>query len=87
MDLALHARRVIVAVEHNTRDGKSRIVDECTLPLTVAHAAQAIITEIAVIDVTPSGLVLREVATGVTAEQVQARTDADLDVEHVEGEF
>jgi len=87
MDLAIHARRAIVAVEHNTRDGKSRVVDRCTLPLTAAQAAQTIITELAVIDVTPTGLVVRELAAGTSVTELQSRTEAHLDVEHVRGTF
>lgn len=87
MDLAINAKRVIVAVEHVTRDGKSRLVRRCSLPLTAARVAQTIITDLAVIDVTPRGLVLREIATGLTVDEVRSRTDAELDTDHVRGTF
>lgn len=87
LDLALNAKRVIVAVEHATRDGKPRIVRRCTLPLTAAGAAQVIITELAVIDVTPGGLVLRELAADTTVDEVRSHTDAELNVDRVRGTF
>jgi 3-oxoacid CoA-transferase len=87
MDLAISAKRVIVAVEHATREGKSRIVRRCTLPLTAARVAQTIITELAVIDVTPAGLLLREIAADTTLDTVRSQTEADLDVDHVQGTF
>jgi 3-oxoacid CoA-transferase len=87
MDLAISAKRVIVAVEHGTPDGKSRIVRRCTLPLTAARVAQAIISELAVIDVTPAGLVVREIAGDTTLDVLRARTAAELDVDHIRGTF
>jgi 3-oxoacid CoA-transferase len=87
MDLAIHAKRVIVAVEHNTRDGKPRIVSRCALPLTAAGVVQTIITELAVIDVTPRGLVLREIGAETTVEDVRRRTEAKLDAAHIRGTF
>jgi 3-oxoacid CoA-transferase len=80
MDLVAGARRVIIAMEHSTRDGKAKILKECSLPLTGVGVVNQIITELAVIDVTAEGLVLREVAKGVRAEQVQAQTEAKLRV-------
>ncbi len=80
MDLAYGSKSVIVTMEHTTRDGKPRIVKECNYPLTRAKCVDMIITDIAVIDVTPEGLVLREVAPGWTAEEVQGLTGAALKV-------
>ena len=74
MDLAVGARRLIVAMEHRTRDGAPRIVRECTYPLTAPACVDLIVTDLAVIEVAPTGLVLREVAPGVGAEEVQAVT-------------
>ena len=78
MDLVHGARRVIVLMEHRDRSGGSKIVSECTLPLTGRRVVDRIITDLAVIDVTPDGLVLRECGPGVTPEYVRAETDAEL---------
>jgi len=78
MDLVAGARRVIVAMEHQTKDGGSRILKQCTLPLTGQSVVHDIVTELCWIRVTPEGLILTEVAEDMSAEQVQARTEARL---------
>ena len=79
MDIAVGARRLIVAMEHNAKDGSPKIVKRCTYPLTAIECVHTIITDLAVIDVTPSGLSLRECAPGWTPEQVQQLTEPRLD--------
>ena len=78
MDLVASARRVIVAMEHTTREGAPKILKKCTLPLTGVKVVDTIVTEMAYIRVTKDGLVLEEVAPGLTAEDVQRVTEARL---------
>ncbi|HVB36266.1 MAG TPA: CoA transferase subunit B [Candidatus Acidoferrales bacterium] len=78
MDLVAGAKRVIIAMEHTNRDGEPKIMKKCTLPLTGLAVVKVIVTEMAVIDVTPQGLLLKEVAPGLTAEDVQKATEARL---------
>lgn len=78
MDLLVGARKVIVTTTHTTKRGKSKILRKCTLPLSAAGVVNLIITELAVMQVTEEGLVLKEVAPGVTVEEVIAKTEAEL---------
>src|SRR6267378_4251918 len=78
MDLVAGARRVVIAMEHTTKEGVSKILPKCTLPLTGLKVVETIVTELAFIRVTPRGLVLEEMAPGLTAEDVQKATAAKL---------
>ena len=78
MDLALGARQVFIITDHNTKTGEAKIVDTCSYPLTAVACVSRIFTDLAVIDVTPGGLVVREMAAGLTFDALQARTGATL---------
>jgi 3-oxoacid CoA-transferase subunit B len=81
MDLVAGAKKVVVAMEHTTREGDAKILPRCTLPLTGVHVVHLIVTEMAVIEVTPAGLVLKEVATDTSVEDAVRATAARLIVE------
>lgn len=78
MDLVASARRVIVAMEHTTRDGAPKILKKCTLPLTGLKVVDTIVTEMGCIQVSKDGLVLEEIAPGLKPEDVQRATEAKL---------
>jgi 3-oxoacid CoA-transferase subunit B len=81
MDLVAGAQRIVVVMDHCAKDGESKIKRKCTLPLTGLRVVNRIITDIAVIDVTPAGLQLRERAPGVSVDTIVSRTEAPLNVE------
>src|SRR5436309_2149080 len=87
MDLVAGARRVIVAMEHTTREGGPKILKRCTLPLTGLKVVNMSVTEMAVIDVTADGLLLLEISSDATVETVKAATEADLIVPSSVGRF
>lgn len=78
MDLAVGAKKVIIGMMHTTPEGAFKIVKKCTYPLTAVGVVHLIVTDLAVIEVTPGGLVLKEVAPGITAEDVQSVTEPQL---------
>ena len=83
MDLVAGARRVVVAIEHATREGQPKILKKCTLPLTGVKVVDTIVTEMAYIRVTPVGLLLEEIAPGLSVDDVQRATQAKLRVSGV----
>ena len=87
MDLVAGAKRVVIAMEHTTRDGGHKILPRCTLPLTGLKVVNQIVTELAVIDVTPAGLLLQEIASDTTLDAVIAATGAKLMVAEPLGRF
>jgi len=78
MDIATGARRLVVCMEHTTKDGAAKLVRRCTYPLTALACVRRVVTDLAVVDVTAEGFALRELAPGWTAEEVQACTEARL---------
>jgi len=78
MDLVAGARKVIIAMEHTTKEGAPKILKNCTLPRTAAKEVDIIVTELGVMEVTQEGIVLKELAPGVTVEEIQAKTEARL---------
>ena len=85
MDLVIGAKRVIIAMEHTQKDGSAKILKKCTLPLTAVGVVNHIVTELGVMEVTKEGIVLRELAPGVTVEDIQAKTEAKLIIPDVVG--
>ena len=83
MDLVAGAKRVVVTMLHTAKDGTSKVLKKCTLPLTGKKVVDLIITDLAVMEVTPQGLKLRETAPGVTVEEVLKSTEAEVLVEEV----
>ncbi|PJB23142.1 MAG: hypothetical protein CO113_18875 [Elusimicrobia bacterium CG_4_9_14_3_um_filter_62_55] len=86
-DMVAGAKRVVVAMEHCSKKGEPKIVSKCALPLTGKGVVNTIITELAVIDVTEDGLVLRETADGLTPEHVKEKTGAKLKIPQAVGTF
>lgn len=78
MDISVGAQRLIVTMEHNAKDGSPKILNTCTYPLTAVQCVNTIITDLAVIDVTPEGLLLRETSPGITPEEVQKQSEPKL---------
>lgn len=78
MDLVAGARKVIIAMEHSTKDGQPKILNECRLPLTAVGEVDMIVTELGFMEITSEGIVLRELAEGVTVEEIQSKTEAQL---------
>ena len=87
MDLVAGAKRVVIAMEHTTKDGGHKILPKCTLPLTGMKVVNQIVTELAVIDVTPDGLLLKEIASDTTLDAVIKATGAKLTVAEPLGRF
>jgi len=87
MDLVAGAKKVIIAMEHTTKDGGHKILERCTLPLTGMHVVNLVVTDLAVLEVTPDGLRLNEIAADTTVERVQAATGAALAISPTLGTF
>jgi 3-oxoadipate CoA-transferase, beta subunit len=87
MDIAAGAKKLIVCMEHTTKEGAPKIVRQCTYPLTGLECVDTIVTDLAVIDVTPSGLILREVASSWSPVEVQSLTEAKLNFTGAVGEI
>lgn len=85
MDLVAGARTVIIAMEHATKNGAPKILKKCSLPLTAANEVDWIVTELGVMEVTKQGIVLRELATGVSVQDIQLQTEATLIIPEVIG--
>jgi acetate CoA/acetoacetate CoA-transferase beta subunit len=85
MDLVAGAKKVIVSMEHTTKKGEPKILKKCTLPLTASNEVDIIVTEMGVMEVTSEGIVLKELAPGVTVEDIQAKTEAKLIIPEVIG--
>jgi 3-oxoacid CoA-transferase B subunit len=81
MDLVGGAKKVIVVMEHVAKDGTYKIVNRCSLPLTGRGVVQRIITNLCVFDITPSGLVLRELAPGITIDDVRTHTEPEFTID------
>lgn len=78
MDLVVGAKMVIIAMEHTTKNGAPKILKNCTLPLTAINVVNYIVTDLGVMEITPEGIVLKEMAPGVTVEDIQSKTEAVL---------
>ena len=78
MDLAVGAKRVFIAMQHNTRDGKPKVLKQCTLPITAKGVVKLIVTDLGLFEVTEAGLLMREIAPGYAPEEVQGLTDASI---------
>ena len=87
MDLAACAKRVFIALVHNTRDGKPKLLRRCQLPITAPGAVKMVVTDLGLFDVTPEGFQMRELAPGWTPEEVQEHTEAELAVPDTIPEF
>lgn len=85
MDLVAGARIVIIAMEHATKSGTPKILKKCSLPLTAANEVDWIVTELGVMEVTKQGIVLRELAPGVSVQDIQLQTEATLIIPEVVG--
>jgi 3-oxoacid CoA-transferase subunit B len=87
MDLVAGAKKVIVAMEHTTKDGGHKILKKCSLPLTGVHVVNLVVTELAVIEITDRGLLLKEIAADTTIDKVRGATGADLIVDRAPATF